>query len=508
MENTPIYELETGKDLGAAQDILRFLGTKFGLSSRLISDVKARAKVTTALSRLIFSHAERKKIEESHEGEGRGTYHEDGDKNIIYVKGTGSLQLVDEKSGGFPASEQTLLHEFSPRVFGESDMVENIIEHVNASVIFARLAKQNEWSNLNQALEAGVSIPLNLTFLEEQSHRLEKLWNESKERQRKYPDITWDKLGGIGTVSMIVPSKNRLSNHLYINFKESEPRNENLLNAEYVGTAARGIGQLMQQGMYYYEDGFHAQNFFDTGLTPQADNAEIGFISRILSRGPEFRTRFLSFLSEQLRTINKPGVFERRKGDLNFEEYNKYIRSFVTNLLGIDIDEATSEYLTLIASIDRYSFHNSLSYLMMSQYENESWRENTDIQAEILDKFPEAHKRVMEKDQWFADRLKDSWIYQMGPQEFDRSKNLASNIFYGDSTPNDDYVNPLVSLVSSIQESNNPEIRNIFCRAANNSERLFYLLGGYEKAKFRQLIDLIQKHDTIEIQKLIDNATK
>lgn len=262
-EAHPIYELTNGKEVSISGNIAEIVINHFGLNKNLLDQISRLSKSVSPLSRMVFSNdAVDTILDQVHKGEGRGTYHRDGDGNVIYVKGTGNRSLLEDQNNGFPGKTSSLLHKFSPRAMGASDMVENVIEYVNAYIVFAGVAQERGWVELNNAVEAGVTVPLNLVEFDELSTRTAELWNESKERKGKYPSVGWNSLGGIGTISMLVPSDERVSNHIFNNFVEREPIDSQLLNPEYVAPVCRSIRELLKMGMIYYYDGFHAQNFF------------------------------------------------------------------------------------------------------------------------------------------------------------------------------------------------------------------------------------------------------
>ncbi len=274
--------------IGKAEDILGYLG----VNSKLVVEVAALRRQTEPLSTLIL--ARKPEAVERVGLEGRGAYHDNipvGDrKAVVYVKGIGNERTFDEEVEhpfpGFPSEQGKLFFDETfinphPRMVGTETLTWALLELINSSVIFTQLAKKYGWQSLEEAIDAGVTTPLQVTHYKELSEYLQNLIR--KEIDKTEDMLVRDSLEwrgnfiGIGSVAEVVPSKKRVEGGL----REAETGDEKiarLTDPEIAATTGRTLRELFDVGFVYSESSAHGQNLYDRGLVAQADNSDLVYL--------------------------------------------------------------------------------------------------------------------------------------------------------------------------------------------------------------------------------------
>lgn len=249
---------------------------------------------------------------------------------------------------------------------------------------------------------------------------------------------------------------------------------------------------------------FMPRIFFDQGSVPQADNAEICFVSRILEKSEGNRNRVIAYLSNQLKSLDGPGLFERKRGDASYEQYMTYMRSFMKNILGEQFNDRMLRRYTLLACLDKNAFHNALALKIFTELESSKWVVNANLQDQCLDQLPQASKRVHDKDQEFADELNSSSIYQMGEMKFNRALSLSKAIFEGAVEVGDDYVDGLIALLNVLDQMLNEDIDNTIFQLSRHTANVYYMGEGYNSQKRLLILEAIRNKDIENLRELME----
>jgi hypothetical protein len=256
-----------------------------GVESTLVADVVNTAEQLGPLGALTL--ARRPTAQERTFFEGRGSYHTGlpvADRlATLYNKGTGSEQTFDKPAGlftGFPSQADKLFFDGltvaqHPRMTGTETVRWALMEAVNAGYIFAYLAKREHWTGVEQAIDAGVTVPLNVMHFKELSCYLGDLLTERKNAEIHPLDekaLNWDGNKALGSVSMIVPDHVRIAGGIDSDINTVVKR---LINPEVAQTAARTLRTLLEAGFCYSSSSSHGQNLYKSGLMGQADNSDL-----------------------------------------------------------------------------------------------------------------------------------------------------------------------------------------------------------------------------------------
>ena len=222
--------------------------------------------------------------------EGRGAYHTDipieNDLTAtVYVKGSGNERAFDQATGeftGFPSQPDRLFFDElalseHPRELGTETVRWALMEAVNATFIFAHVAKKQGWEHISEAVRAGVTIPLNVMHQKELSAYLYQLLQQHRETNQDVLDrkaMEWEGNTQLGSISLIVPNHKRIAGGI----EEAEERNEligRLSNPDVARTAGRTLRTLADMGLCYSVRSSHGQNLYYDGLMAQADNSDL-----------------------------------------------------------------------------------------------------------------------------------------------------------------------------------------------------------------------------------------
>ncbi len=496
-ENPPvgsdaIYELTDGKELSIAEEIYEIIWKRFGLNDKLLKEIKNLSETVSPLGRLVFGKKTRRDmLVGNHVGEGRGTYHEDSNGNTIYVKGTGNEDLVKNGNNGFPVNENEFFHKFSDRIMGASDTVENVTEYINSCIIFSESAKENNWTDIDSAIRFGISIPLGLVAFKEISEKLRSLWNKSRLHKNNYKNLSWKKTGGIGTISLLVPGKNRISNHLHVDHKKQITNEDELLNPKLVKQISQTVRQLLKTGMIYYHDGFHAQNFFDSGNMSHADSSEMCFISNILESGVS-ESNLIEYLAEQLSEIDKPGLFEKSQNNNDFNDYVEYIKEFISGILGKDLNITEAKVFALFSSLDKTTFHRALAVKLFTEFNGIKWHQNAETQRLCLSKHPQSLERVNEKEKEFADRINSNLEYQISDKKILIVDGLIDKLLEAKQLELNTYGHNIFELLTTLVQLNKQAIFNSIFKLSKGTSSIYYENKMDDEKIRKDFLDLIK----------------
>lgn len=293
MEQTPLFDcidlqgdptikennkLEPIFDAGA---LLRGLD----VDPSLVGQVASVAELSRPLGTLVL--ARKPHDEERLLFEGRGAYHEhipvSTTAATVYVKGTGNEEAFDQPPGvftGFPSHPEGLFFDSlnlarHPRILGTETARWALMEAINAGHVFAHIAKREGWTCIDEAVAAGVTIPLNVMHLKELSAYMGNLLAH----HRSGPIHTFDEEGlawkgndQLATVSMIVPGHVRMVGGITDDVALVVER---LTNPENTRVAARTLRTLLDAGFCYSSSSAHGQNLYTEGLMAQADNSDL-----------------------------------------------------------------------------------------------------------------------------------------------------------------------------------------------------------------------------------------
>jgi hypothetical protein len=164
--------------------------------------------------------------------EGRGAYHviprlnEKTGEMVIYVKGTGSpsaTRLGQESRDypGYPNATEDMLHDTTilqpgdtARVKGALHAAGACLEQINAAAILGVLAKKHNWQAVQDAIDAGASIPLGAKYLPGLSGHVSGLIEQYVENgpnlaARESLQIAQNKYAA--TTALLVPSDRRIA---------------------------------------------------------------------------------------------------------------------------------------------------------------------------------------------------------------------------------------------------------------------------------------------------------
>lgn len=223
--------------------------------------------------------------------EGRGAYHKDipitpEESATIYVKGSGNEKAFDQRRGmftGFPSEPDKLFFDDlilspHPRELGTETARWALMEAINATFIFAGIAQKHAWNDITQALQAGVSIPLNVMHQIELSSYLFTLLEQYKKITKDVVDkkaLEWEGNAQLASISLLVPNHKRIAGGIDKNAEETNELVGRLTNPNIAKTAGRTLRTLVEMGFCYSIQSSHGQNLYDEGLMAQADNSDL-----------------------------------------------------------------------------------------------------------------------------------------------------------------------------------------------------------------------------------------
>lgn len=275
-------------------EVLRDLG----VNTKLANDVADKTAHLQPLLSLVYRR--KPTIGDKISREGRGVYHDRipvaGHEVIVYVKGIGNESLVEEVGNGnpfpgFPRDTERLVFDsilsFSrhPRILGTETLPWGFLEYINSCVVFATEAREQGWERIEDALVAGVTVPIGMMHFKELSqHMLTLLQRRIKEtpygveaRQLEWRGNTI----GLGSVGQIVPSDKRLPRAPAEEMPDAKTRVNTInefIDTEIYRTAGKTLRRLLKMGIAYSRESSHGQNLYDLGSLAQADNSDLVFL--------------------------------------------------------------------------------------------------------------------------------------------------------------------------------------------------------------------------------------
>jgi hypothetical protein len=290
-----------------------------GVHASLAADVARARQALTELSQAILSRAPSR--DERSGLEGRGAYHRveiEGREATVYVKGIGSERCFDglERAfPGFPADRAKLFFDSPsadhPRLLGTETLSWALLEMINAAVIFARQAERGGWRSLAEALDAGVTVPLEVTHFKELSAKMQALIREALAEEQhpgRREGMSWrGNFVGLGSVAQIVPSARRLDGSLE-GVESDAVVGERRSDPAVAQTTGATLRALLEVGYVYSRISSHAQNLYDRGAVAQADNSDLVHLGDV--RGPDAADARCALLFAELN----PGWLTRRGG--------------------------------------------------------------------------------------------------------------------------------------------------------------------------------------------------
>jgi hypothetical protein len=265
-------------DVGAALD-------RLDVDPALVEEVARAAEALRPLGALTLARPPDE--QERAQLEGRGAYHTDipiGETEVtVYVKGTGNEAAFEQGEGvftGYPSQADGLFFDdltlsTHPRMLGTETVRWGLMEAINASCVFAHMAQREGWQKLEDAVRAGVTIPLNVLHQKELSAYLGDLLAQRITGGVHTFDadgLSWVGNESLGTVSMIVPSSERLISD---SGDSTEAASARIRDPEVAEVTARSLRTLLEIGFCYSAASAHGQNVYTTGLVAQADSSDL-----------------------------------------------------------------------------------------------------------------------------------------------------------------------------------------------------------------------------------------
>lgn len=298
VEETP------GRDDGRVRLIAR--GDKMlehlGVDRNIVRGVRAAAKFARPFGRLTLVREPLKS--ERSILEGRGHRHhgipvpvEGGAKNVtLYVKGGGNKETFEKNGGsifpGFPNTTENLFFDDisktgSGRVRGTQTVTWGIIEMINAATILAGVSKEHDWTSFEQALEAEVTIPLQVSYLPGLSQHVRELIAQKKTETKTTDEkaraaMEWEPNHlGVGTITQIVPGTKRMYETVRDQGVADKELRKKWSDPEIPRTIGRTMRELFDAGFVYSKTSAHGQNLYERGLVAQADSSDLVFLGDV-----------------------------------------------------------------------------------------------------------------------------------------------------------------------------------------------------------------------------------
>lgn len=403
----PLFDLidhQGSAELGEADKIERIADVgsmlvSFGVNEQLAAEVGQAAEILGPLSALTLNR--RPEDHERETMEGRGAYHQNipvgGTTVTVYVKGTGNEAAFDQEPGifnGFPTDHKRLFFDETtgphPRIVGTETIRWGLTEAVRAGAIFAHVAQKEGWTHLQQALDAGVTIPLNVLAQKELSNYMAGLVNEAGANASKLDGgIAWEGNRHLGAVEMIVPSSVRVAptGKTAVNPEVME----RMLDPRIAAATGRTLRTLLGAGFCYSRSGAHAQNIYTEGLVTQADNSDLltlgdcvdtpessaydKQVSLIFSQLDRQSTRPLTGLDAPIVTTNT---------HVTWEQVTEAGQAFWGNLLdGFAEPEHISRIVRLLPFI-RTEANLAVAELLVQSQNEQEWQASAERQRTVM----------------------------------------------------------------------------------------------------------------------------
>jgi len=309
---------------------------------------------------------------------------------ILYTKGSGNKILLngEREYPGFSDLEadkdivsdivsdediNRVFHDYPepgivPRTKGAASFDSCRNEFINAAVVFAETVKRKGaedegWTDVAQAVDAGVTIPVGVLRLPKLSEHqwdqaqkeLDKLDKSSEEYKFYSNPINKD----LAIVGLIVPNNKRRSR------KDENGWYEQSLDKEVVLTTARTLRGLIDNGMVHHRLSAHAQNIYTKGFMAQADNEDLVFLGDCKS-DTEKETLISEALSAELMPSFRGWVIPPDEA-LKIQEIRKVL--FTELLKGI-VSEDVVDQLTDSISSNPQEVRSTIARLFVERSNN------------------------------------------------------------------------------------------------------------------------------------------
>lgn len=394
-----------------------------GLDASLATDITTN---TIPLQPLLgLTYRRRIATEDNIKLEGRGVYHDNipvaGRKSIVYVKGVGNDQMLNceikpDSFSAFPNSTDRIMFDHMltmshhPRIIGTETLSWGFLEFIDASVVFAELAKKYGWKKIEDALEAGVTIPIGMLHFKELSSRMQDLL---KQRIAETPhDYEKDFLNwkgnfvGLGSVGHIVPSDERFAripNEEYIRTpidrENAEKDYLRLKESSRWEVAGQTLRHLLDMGIVYSEESSHGQNLYTKGLMATGDNSDFVFLGdykdgeiTYMFFPKDFFNRTeqrVSLIYEQLRRYSglTPLAYPVPDYSVSKDEVEMCQLKFWSEFLrGVAHPEAIKKIPQLMPAL-RDHINWAAAMLSVEQLESSQWDETARLRQNVFKKY-------------------------------------------------------------------------------------------------------------------------
>lgn len=505
-------KLENIFDVGA-------LLTRLNVPAGLVDEISRLAQTLRPLNALTLG---RKPLEaERAELEGRGAYHTVpvGDRWVtVYVKGIGNETTFDKQPGvftGFPGHADDLFFDDignrHPRMTGTETVRWGMLEAYNAATLFADIVTMYGFQTLDEVLDAGVTIPLNVLFAKELSayagSHLDEIRAKGLEGLEE-ENLNWPGNDHLCTVSMIVPGRRRISRQP----GQRDPQTAaNIADPQIAATAGRTLRIMIQQGRGYSPLSAHGQNLYTEGLVAQADNSDFVFfgdyhggrtddqdaegntVYRYNTAYDQRRALLIGMLSRDahMRPAGRPLAEEAHGVSLSWEDAVASSRAFWRELLQGVADPAAIDRLVWYIPIMRTEFDVAAASLLM-QHNSPEWDQKARVNREILAAEEEGYGVLTEYEKEVqGDLHKDAseqWVVQ-GLEASGRllSRPLERFLATGDegellAHPKLRHAMELVDTIVSIPESNIRDTLLSLCHEALGAKDLIDLANHPDMA--------------------------
>lgn len=412
VDQTPISEkIKLITDLEA---VLRDLGVDPGL----IDDVVKKTKYLHPLLYLVYR---RKPTDEDHiKREGRGVYHDkipvSGREAIVYVKGIGNEGLIEEIGSekpfpGFPGDTERLVFDHlltlsqQPRILGAETLPWGLLEYINSCVVFSAVASKYGWTKMEDALEAGVTVPIGMTHFKELSQYLSDLLQRRIKETHYEEDakqLEWKgNFVGLGSVGQIVPSDRRLPrlpSEDMVDAAHTAEVTEVFQDSEKYKTSGRTLRRLAEMGIAYSRESSHGQNLYDRGLIAQGDNSDLVFLGdyvdsevedfiegKVKLTGREQRQAIIYRMLNRYDGLT-PLAYPLPRFDISWDTIEEAQSKFWTEFLGGIAHPDAIAQIPRLAPVLREQLNLAASLLAVQRLEDPYWDEIAAERKRILKK--------------------------------------------------------------------------------------------------------------------------
>lgn len=338
--------------------------------------------------------------------EGRGVYHDCVLSDLpttAYVLGVGSQSVIKKRGTdvphpGFPDTSDYLMFDgvmgasAHPRVLGTETTSWGFLEYLNASVVLAQLATANGWTTIEEALDAGATVPIGLLQLPTLTSYIGNLLKERVEASvhaSEHQHLSWKgNYDGLCTVGQLVPGCKRMPRVGRLLGTESDALNPT--NYSNIGFTLR---TLLTYGIIYSTESSHGQNVYqsDLGKLVYADNSDYVLLGDYTGTYINTVEDARSFVSEHRKhevLISK--MLGRKEGmippispiadlDYTFEDYYNSQHAFLTELLGGIIEADRISELPYLYPLFSREIDLAISCLLATSLSSDKWNQSSNM---------------------------------------------------------------------------------------------------------------------------------